>query len=505
MQYIATVKKISFFLVTIAILVSSCGVAKKNFNPETKYSPQDLQNDFALLSKILQANHPSLYWYTPKDSVDLYFRQTQSSLTDSLTGQQFKNKVAWALTKLHCGHTSTRSSKEIVAYYNHRLLSTFPLQLKVWADFAVVVNNLQKEDSVLTRGTLITAINGVPANQIVDSICQLIGTDGYSNNFKYQLISFNFPGYYRNSFGLDSSYVITYLDSLGNTQQTAIKNFEPKKDSTKEKIKRSGNLPSRHEFRKMRLAANRSLRIDTPMSMAYLAVNTFSEGKLIKFFRKSFRTIRKQQIKNVVVDLRLNSGGSVLASTRLTQYLANKPFHIADTVAAFNRNFQYKKYIHPWLVYWLSMHLSGRRYADGRVHFKYFENHYFKPKTRNHFDGNVYVLTGGYTFSAAALVANNIKGQNNVTIVGEETGGGAYGNSAMHLTTIILPATGVRVTLPLYRLVLNARHPKDGRGVLPDVLVRPTIADIKMNVDSKLDKVLQLIKDNNNIRPIAGH
>ncbi len=166
-----------------------------------------------------------------------------------------------------------------------------------------------------------------------------------------------------------------------------------------------------------------------------------------------------------MLDLRLNSGGSVMACTRLSQYLVDKPFRVADTVAAYTRSFPYKKYIKPWLLYWLSMHISGRRYADKRIHFRYFENHCFKPKKKNHFKGNIYILTGGYTFSAATLVAVNLKGQRNVTIAGEETGGGAYGNSAMLLTTIVLPNTGLRITLPLYRMVLNANRLKNGRGL----------------------------------------
>jgi C-terminal processing protease CtpA/Prc len=228
-----------------------------------------------------------------------------------------------------------------------------------------------------------------------------------------------------------------------------------------------------------------------------LSVNTFSEGKLSSFFRKSFKTIKKQNIKNVVVDLRLNSGGSVLTCTNFTQYLAQKPFRVADTVAAFTRSFPYKKHLKPWFIYWLSMHISGRRYSDDRIHFRYFEKHYFNPKKRNHFNGSIYLMTGGYTFSAATLVTSKLKGQNNVTVVGEETGGGAYGNSAMFLTTITLPNTQIRVTLPLYRMVLNSNLPKNGRGVFPDVEVKPNSALIEAGIDAKLEKVKELIQQRN--------
>jgi C-terminal processing protease CtpA/Prc len=107
------------------------------------------------------------------------------------------------------------------------------------------------------------------------------------------------------------------------------------------------------------------------------------------------------------------------------------------------------------------------------------------------------LLTGGYTFSAATLITGALKGQKNVTVVGEETGGGSYGNSAMHLPVITLPESKVRVILPLYRLVIDKDNPKTGRGIFPDVEVKPTSSAIKNGVDAKLEKVKELISAKN--------
>lgn len=486
------------FLAILLICVS-CNVAKKaSFNPAQKYSAEQLQQDFSLLHDILRTNHPSLYWYEPKDTVDAYFLQTRQSLKDSLSEQEFKNKVSWAINKIHCGHTTVRSSKKYSNYYSRKRLPQFPLSLKVWKDSAVVISNLpnSRRDTTtgLTRGTIITSINNFTTRLILDSLSQLIGTDGYSNNFQYQLISFNFPAYYRNAFGTDSLYKVKYIDSLGKEKEIKLKNFESRADSSANKQRMPPEGFQRREIRKLKLLNNRNLVIDTVLNTAFLSVNTFSEGKLNRFFRTSFKKIKEQGVQNIALDLRLNSGGSVLTCTKLTQYLIQKPFRVADTVAAYTRNFPHKEHIKPWFIYWLSMRLTGRRLKDDRIHFKYFENHSFKPKKKNHFDGNIYLMTGGYTFSAATLVTGKLKGQRNVTIVGEETGGGAYGNSAMFLTTIVLPNTGLRITLPLYRMVLNAKLPKNGRGVFPDVEVNPSSTAIKIGVDAKMEKVKELIK-----------
>ena len=82
--------------------------------------------------------------------------------------------------------------------------------------------------------------------------------------------------------------------------------------------------------------------------------------------------------------------------------------------------------------------------------------------------------------------------QNNVTVVGEETGGGAYGNSAWLIPDATLPETGVRFRLPIFRLVID-KTARKGRGVQPEVPSFPTIEAVKRGTDYKLEKVMELI------------
>jgi C-terminal processing protease CtpA/Prc len=81
--------------------------------------------------------------------------------------------------------------------------------------------------------------------------------------------------------------------------------------------------------------------------------------------------------------------------------------------------------------------------------------HHFEPKQKNHFDGEVYILTGGNSFSATILFAETVKDQENVTGMGEETGAALMVNTAWLIPDFTLPVTGVRFRLPLFRLVIN--------------------------------------------------
>ena len=78
--------------------------------------------------------------------------------------------------------------------------------------------------------------------------------------------------------------------------------------------------------------------------------------------------------------------------------------------------------------------------------------------------------------------------------MGEETGGGAYGNTAWLIPDLTLPETGIRFRLPLFRLVIDKDIPKDGRGVQPEVIAMPTTEAIRRGADFKMDKVMELIK-----------
>lgn len=486
--------------ISVIIIFSSCTAARiQAYDPESKIAPGKLQQDFILLKKILETNHPSLYWYTPKDSIDAYFSTVLNSITDSLTETQFRNKVAWFISRIHCGHTSVRPSKSYSEYFPFNTQPQFPLAIKAWEDSLVVMGNANRKDSLLKRGTIITSIDNLSNGKLLDSMFQFISTDGYSDNFKDQVSSFNFSNYYTNAFPLKDSIAINFIDSAGNTQSTFIKPFKPIVDTVKNKKSIPSTTvqqkTSHKQSRQLKLQNIRRLIFDTANHLAYMRVASFTGGHLRNFFKKSFDTLKYTNTKNLVIDLRENAGGSVSASTVLTRYIAAKPFHIADTVAAISRSFPYGKYIHPSLVYRVVMRFTTHKGSDDRFHFTTLERHMYQPYTNLHYDGNVYIIQGGFTFSAAAMFVSHIKGQQNVTVVGEETGGGNYGMNAVHLPTVILPNSKIKIVLPIYRVVLDSKRAKNGRGIQPDILIEPSPDALKKGIDLKLQKIRELIKE----------
>jgi len=476
----------SLLYIFIVFLLSSC-VASKGYAPDAKIPPQVMQQDFQFFRNVLEESHPSLYWFQSKDSIDYFFGLAESQLKDSLTERQFRSKLNFVLAKIRCGHTVSRYSKRYSRFLDTANLPLFPLQVKCWKDTIVATSVMSRKPTPLSRGSIVKAINGVPASKLIDTFFNYINGDGYSDQGRYQFLSNrgNFGTLYKNIYGLTPYFRIEYVDSTGATEFTTLPVFEPAEDTS-----RNISRPIARD----RNDEQHTLEIDTSLSSGYMTLNTFSRGNGVPgFFKRSFKTLRKNKIKYLVLDVRSNGGGDAGNSTMLTRYIANEPFKIADSLYAIRRSSKYSSHIKWQPIYWLMMTIVTRKARDNRYHFGYFERHYFSPKRRNHFDGEVFIITGGNSYSATTLFAQKVKGQSNVHIVGEETGGGSYGNSAWMIPEVTLPATRVRFRLPKFRLVMDKELVHEGRGVMPDILASPSVADIRKGKDVKAETVRQII------------
>lgn len=104
----------------------SCAGTNSSYSPNKKYARQELQQDFTVLRNILETKHPSLYWYTGKDSMDMYFDRYYGAIADSMTEQQFGWKIIAPLTdKIHCGHTSFGMSKAYNRWTRNKRFASF--------------------------------------------------------------------------------------------------------------------------------------------------------------------------------------------------------------------------------------------------------------------------------------------------------------------------------------------------------------------------------------------
>ncbi|WP_430895230.1 MULTISPECIES: S41 family peptidase [unclassified Paraflavitalea] len=482
------------------LLLQSCSSSKMlPYAPTNKIAPEKLEKDFKVFRGVLENFHPSIYWFTPKDSMDYYFNEAHAKLKDSLTEVEFKKILTYVIEKLHCGHTAIRYSNNYSNYLDTANIPVFPFSIKAWGDSLVVLNNLHRSDKYIKRGTIITAIDGKSSKQLIDTFFHYLVTDGAALNGKYQQLSSrgNFGSLYKQVYGLKPSFSVQYLDANKVEHRVEVPWYDPKLDTGVAQNRRppagagQRNLPP--------LNGIRNLQIDTSLKTGYLTINSFAKGNSLRsFFKESFKVLDERGIQDLVIDVRSNGGGDAGLSTLLTQYIIDKPFKIADTLYAVARNGEYSKHIRRFFWYRLGLLLITHKASDGKYHFGFFERHVYHPKTKHHFKGNIYILIGGNSFSATTIFARKVQGQSNITLIGETTGGGAYGNSAWMIPDVKLPNSKLYFRLPLFHLVMDSDPKLLGQGVVPDISVPFNSSQMHQAGDPRVNAVRNLILSKRN-------
>ncbi|MEI9933506.1 MAG: S41 family peptidase [Ferruginibacter sp.] len=254
-------------------------------------------------------------------------------------------------------------------------IPSFPLEIKLCEDTMVVTENLNRKDSLIKKGMLITSINGVKSHELIQQMLGYFPLDGYSDNVNYIRISNDFPFYHRAIFGLYKNYRIGFIDSVGNERTTIVSMFV----SDSENIKKKKNYS-----RKQEILNDRSLVIDSSINTGVLSLNTFIKGShrhLRSFYKRSFKKMAYDSLHNCIVDLRFNGGGDIDMYVLLAKYLRNTPFRVADTAYAVSNTLKpYTKYISQSFFDNLGLFFLTKKHKDGNYHFGFWERHIFKPK-----------------------------------------------------------------------------------------------------------------------------
>src|SRR6476646_1655562 len=102
----------SSLVILVLFFMMGCSSSQKAFSPDKKYSPDQLRQDYTLFRNLLEDVHPSLYWYTSKDSMNYYFDEGYQRIRDSMTEPGFRTLISYVLARINCGHTSSRYSPE---------------------------------------------------------------------------------------------------------------------------------------------------------------------------------------------------------------------------------------------------------------------------------------------------------------------------------------------------------------------------------------------------------
>ena len=109
------------------------------------------------------------------------------------------------------------------------------------------------------------------------------------------------------------------------------------------------------------------------------------------------------------------------------------------------------------------------------------------------FLGKVFVLIDGGTFSTAADFSAVVQHLKRATFIGEETGGGHFGNNSGAAAKVTLPNSKLVVWLQLVEYWTAVQGDDNNRrGTISNYVIKTTISDLLRGVDRQLDYALKL-------------
>lgn len=117
------------------------------------------------------------------------------------------------------------------------------------------------------------------------------------------------------------------------------------------------------------------------------------------------------------------------------------------------------------------------------------------PPDKDAFKGNIYVLTGGGTVSAATYFASLVQKNKRGLVIGKETGSGENATIAGWFLTYQLPKTKSILTVPMSELYFFNSTTDTGRGIMPDkeVPMEKFVSFMQKSQDPELSFTMELI------------
>ena len=132
--------------------------------------------------------------------------------------------------------------------------------------------------------------------------------------------------------------------------------------------------------------------------------------------------------------------------------------------------------------------------ADGKFHDIKHPNLGIQQPSQPNFSGKVVVLMNGGSFSTTCEFLSNLRDRKRATFVGEEAGGGYFGNTSGPTARVTLPNTEVRVIIPLRTYYLSVKDGIPNRSILPDYEVKQSINDILSDNDTVMFRAIELAR-----------
>ncbi len=442
--------------------------------------PTATQGDLALLDQSLRVLHPGVFryntplqWTARVDSLKQWFAQPRSRGESYLA-------FARLTASVQCGHTYLNfwnQSREV-----HRWLTDgedkLPFEYALADDDRWVVTRSATVTSAAAGNTIgagvlpgdtVLAVNDMPTPRIIASLLPAIRGDGDNDGKRRALLDFRHRKRYEAIDVLlplilppvDGRYRVT-LRRAGRDTTVSVASMESR-------VRREQAWPIPPERAPFELTRDGTVAI--------LRVDAFDYGaesnKWSPFVTSTFRTLKRDSVQTLILDLRENEGGSDEGAEFLLRHLIRTPL-LVPPLRRFVAYDTVPTNLRPFLCTWEKEFYDrrGRVVARGDGTFDLKDDGSWPkriPVARDAFAGRIVVLTSYVNSSASHIMLRMLARQPGVTLIGDPTGGSLRAHTGGNLFFAKFPGTGFEVDLPLIAYDWGASNPSG--GVQPDIRV----------------------------------
>jgi C-terminal processing protease CtpA/Prc len=454
-------------------------------------TPTETQADFDLMRKALEEAHTGLYRYSTKAQMDRAFDAQRAKLNRSMTKVEFLAVVSETLAQIRCGHTGAMPDEELQAQITNARM--FPLRFLPERGRLIVISNDTPADRTIQPGMEIIEINGRKTNDILNRILPALPTDGDVETGKWKRIQQGFGQQYWTFVEQASEFAIKARDASGKIVDA---NLAGVTASERAKNQNAVNADAKAALGSLDWSKeNLSLRFLKDPEVAQIRIRGFGGQDYPQWMENTFKTLREKKTRVLILDLRGNGGGRDMYGAMLVSYFTDKPFRYFDHINVKTITPSFKQYS-DWnadreaqLREGMTPNPSGGFLVTAKLHPGVAE----QSPGKYPFMGRTLVLIDGGTFSTAADFCAVLHHLKRGIFIGEETGGGYYGNNSGMQTIVTLPNSKLRIRTPMYEY-WNAVPGYNGkrRGTRPDYPVETKVANLLNGRDDQLDMALKL-------------
>lgn len=477
------------------------------------------QQDFLYYVDALIDTHPGIHSQFPREGFEKEKRKIFNHLKNCTNDGEFEVILQSFTAYIKDSHTNilfiniTNSKKYYPVWFN-------------WFGDSLYVIDTSNDLPNEIIGSIVTYINNIPINKVRKMVTKYISCENHiCENVKMTSL-------------LRNPIFLEKINLVSSDQKLIIKNSNNQSFSIfPQKSPKGTNQIKYHPITKKQNEPF-SYQIFNDRSVAYFQFNQMIDKATVKhgikminfifrpyarfglaivgkkfgvsenfsdFLPKMFTDLEKNNVKNIIIDLRYNGGGNSLLANQLF-YCLGVPKDIKDYSGGikiselykmtnrddFNeRNKKYKKKYNTVLKNKLydeeifEDKENKNIYAD----IENSKSRFYIPKLKNKFKGKVYLLIGPNTFSSASWLATLASDNNLFTIVGEPIS--QKPTSFGDFLILKLPNTKILCGIS-HKIFYRPDTSKNAECCLfPDIEIKVTYEDYKNGKDLAFDWILE--------------